>query len=89
MLRCADNTLYTGITTDVDRRMSAHRGELPGGAKYLRGRSPFEVVFTTEAGDKSAASKLERKIKRLPREKKEALIKNREMIEGLVETTEP
>ena len=58
MLRCADGSLYTGIATDVPRRVSEHeRGKR--GAKYLRGRGPFEVVYQRTVGDRSVATKIE------------------------------
>lgn len=72
MLRCKDDTLYTGITDDVQRRLAAHRAGK--GAKYTRGRGPLELVYTEEQPDKSAALRREIEIKRLRREQKEALI---------------
>jgi len=72
LLRCADNTLYCGITNDLDKRLVAHNsGE---GAKYTRGRSPLTLVYQENCADKSAALKRERQIKRLTREKKLALL---------------
>lgn len=68
MLRCGDGTLYTGITTDIDRRLEEHRSGK--GAKYTRGRSPLELVYCEECGDKSTALKRELEIKALPREEK-------------------
>ena len=72
ILRCGDGTLYTGITTDVARRLEAHRQGR--GAKYTRGRGPLELVYTEAQPDKSAALRREIEIKRLRREQKEALI---------------
>lgn len=72
MLRCGDETLYTGITDDVQRRLAAHRAGK--GAKYTRGRGPLEVVYQEELPDKSAALKREYAIKRLRREEKEQLL---------------
>lgn len=72
LLRCADDTLYCGITNDMDKRLAAHNaGE---GAKYTRGRLPVCVVYLEECEDKSAALKRELRIKRLPRSAKEALL---------------
>jgi len=68
ILRCADGTLYTGITDDVERRLAAHRAGK--GAKYTRGRGPLELAYTEELPDKSTALKREIAIKRLPRQKK-------------------
>ena len=76
ILRCKDNTLYTGITTDVEKRLEAHqRGK---GAKYTRGRGPLELVYREECGDHSTALKREAEIKAMPREEKLKLIKNPE-----------
>jgi putative endonuclease len=71
LLRCADDTLYCGITNDLDKRLGAHNsGE---GAKYTRGRTPVTLVYQETCADKSAALKREIQIKRLSREKKLAL----------------
>ena len=75
ILRCGDNTLYTGITDDVPRRLAAHRAGT--GAKYTRGRGPLELVYTEQLPDKSAALRREIEIKRLRRAEKERLIKSR------------
>ncbi|MCI9242759.1 MAG: GIY-YIG nuclease family protein [Lawsonibacter sp.] len=75
ILRCGDNTLYTGITDDVPRRLAAHRAGK--GAKYTRGRGPLELVYTEQLPDKSAALRREIEIKRLRRAEKERLIKSR------------
>lgn len=72
MLRCGDGTFYTGITDDFDRRLAAHRAGR--GAKYTRGRGPLEPVYREDCPDKSAALRRELAIKRLPREKKLALL---------------
>ena len=72
MLRCGDGSLYTGITTDVEKRLEAHRAGK--GAKYTRGRAPLELVYREECGDHSAALKRELEIKRLPREEKFKII---------------
>ena len=75
ILRCGDNTLYTGITDDVPRRLAAHRAGK--GAKYTRGRGPLELAYTEQLPDKSAALRREIEIKRLRRAEKERLIKSR------------
>ena len=72
LIRCGDDSLYTGIALDVDRRFSEHEGG--AGAKYLRGRGPLELLWSTEVGERGLALKLERRVKRLPRERKEALV---------------
>lgn len=73
LLRCKDDTLYCGITNDLQNRLEMHRSGK--GAKYTRGRGPLELVYTEECEDKSAALKRERAIKSLPRQKKLELIK--------------
>ena len=72
ILRCKDETLYTGITTDVEKRFAAHQSGK--GAKYTRGRSPLELVYRETCGTHSDALKRELEIKKLPREQKQALI---------------
>lgn len=72
MLRCRDGSLYTGITTDVEKRLEAHRSGK--GAKYTRGRGPLELVYQEECGDHSTALKREIEIKALTREGKLNLI---------------
>ncbi len=71
ILKCADDTLYTGITNDLDKRLEQH---LDGtGAKYMRGRAPFELVYKEECGDRSAATKRELEIKSLSAIQKRSL----------------
>lgn len=72
VIECGDGSYYTGYTTDMDRRLAEHRaGE---GAKYTRGRGPFEVVHLERFQSRAAAQRREAAIKRLPREDKEALV---------------
>ena len=68
ILRCGDGTLYTGITDDVQRRLSAHRAGK--GAKYTRGRGPLELVYTQQWEDKGSALRREAEIKKLTRQEK-------------------
>ena len=72
ILRCADGTLYTGITTDVERRFAEHSSGK--GAKYTRGRAPLELVYSEDCGDKSTALRRELEIKAMTREEKLKLI---------------
>ena len=72
MIRCKGNTLYTGITTNVERRFSEH--EAGKGAKFLRGKSPLELVFQKEVGSHSEALKLEHLVKKWPKTEKEKII---------------
>ena len=76
ILRCKDGSLYTGITTDVEKRLEAHR--TGKGAKYTRGRGPLELVYREACGDHSEALKRELEIKRLPRDEKLKLIQKPE-----------
>ena len=74
MLRCADDTVYTGITNNLDRRMVMHyEGK---GAKYTRGRGPFEILFSEQHDSRSAALKREAALKKLSRSDK-ILMRNR------------
>jgi len=72
LLRCADGSFYTGITTDVSRRISEHQ-QGKRGAKYLRGRAPFELVYQRAVGDRSVATRIEYCVKQLSRSEKENL----------------
>ena len=76
ILRCGDGTLYTGCTSDLDRRLKAHSSGK--GAKYTRARLPVELVYSEPALDKSQALKREAAIKALTREQKLALIQDKE-----------
>jgi putative endonuclease len=72
ILKCNDGTLYTGITNDLDKRVSSHNKGT--GAKYTKTRLPVEIVYHEEATDRSEASKREYQIKKLSRLAKENLI---------------
>ena len=65
LVRCSDGSIYTGISTDVERRIGEHEAGARG-ARYLRGKGPLELVYTREVGNRSIASQLETRIKRLP-----------------------
>ncbi|MDJ0758700.1 MAG: GIY-YIG nuclease family protein [Woeseiaceae bacterium] len=73
ILSCADGSLYTGIALDVSQRLRQHE-EGRNGAKYLRGRQPFKLVFEEVIGDRSEASRAEYRLKRLSRADKLSLI---------------
>lgn len=73
IIRATDQSLYTGITTDVERRFAEHKNGRAG-AKYFRGRSPEEVVMVESGHDRSSASIREAQIKKLSREQKLELI---------------
>lgn len=72
ILECADGTLYTGITNDLDQRLQKH--ENGTGAKYTKGRGPFKLAYTENLKDRSEASKREIAVKGLGREEKLKLI---------------
>jgi len=74
MLRCADDSLYTGITTDLGRRLAEHRGRQGRGARYLRGRGPLTVALSGPVGSHSLALKVELRIKKMSRREKEQLV---------------
>lgn len=73
LVRCADNSLYTGITTDIARRLREHNGETGGGSKYTLAKRPVILVYSELAKTRSQALKREAAIKKLPRQKKEQL----------------
>jgi putative endonuclease len=72
MVRCRGGSLYTGIATDINRRFAEHQSGK--GAKYLRGRAPLKLAFSEKIGKRSLALKLERLIKRLPKNMKERIV---------------
>jgi putative endonuclease len=82
LVRCKDDSLYTGVALDVDRRLEEHR-EGKRGAKYLRGRAPLELVLRRELGDRSLALKVELRIKKLSRKAKENMIENPQVIDEI------
>ncbi len=73
IIEASDNSLYTGITTDVDRRFDEHLSGKKG-ARYFNGRSPVRVVYQEQGHDRSSASQREAEIKGFSRREKENLI---------------
>ena len=73
MVRCADGTFYTGITTDPARRLAEHNGTARG-ARYTRARRPVEMVYQEPAASRSAAGQREWQLRRLSKKQKEALL---------------
>jgi putative endonuclease len=71
LVRCHDGTLYTGVTTDLERRLAQHNAG--SGAAYTRSRLPVRVIYCEEAADRSSALRREHAIKRLTRAEKEGL----------------
>ena len=72
IVRCADNSLYTGISTNVTDRIATHNSGK--GAKYTRARLPVSLVYSEKAQDRSSAQQREYAIKQLPTQKKQALV---------------
>jgi putative endonuclease len=75
ILKCADKTLYTGITTDLARRIVEHNGAKVG-AKYTSARRPVKLVYSKKFKNRSAASKVEAQIKKMKKTEKMELIQN-------------
>ena len=75
ILRCSDNTLYTGITTDLEKRTHEHNHSSKG-AKYTRARRPVKMVYSEACMDRSSALKREIVIKKMSRSEKEELIED-------------
>lgn len=85
LLRCGDGSYYTGIATDVERRLVEHGGGNRG-AKYLRGRGPLELVYQRPVGDRSTASRIEYRIKQLSREQKKDLGQLPALIDAILDS---
>ncbi|WP_438958543.1 GIY-YIG nuclease family protein [Porticoccus sp.] len=79
MIEASDGSLYTGITTDITRRFSAHQSGKSGARYFHRGRWPVRVAYTEGADNRSAASKREAAIKKLSRSQKLRLISDLQM----------
>ena len=74
LLECRDGSLYCGITTNIERRLRQHNGELRGGAKYTQSRLPCRVVYTETSPSRSTAARREASIKKMSRGEKQALL---------------
>lgn len=74
ILQCADKSLYTGITNDLERRISEHNNS-PKGAKYTKGRRPVKLIYSQRKKNKITASKEEYRIKNLTRDEKLEMIR--------------
>ena len=74
IVECADGTFYTGIATDVQRRLLEHNGAKSKGARYTSARSPVSLIYEVRCASRSAALKEEHRIKRLTRGQKRTLI---------------
>ena len=83
LIRCKHGRLYTGITTDVERRFEEHKNSNNKGSKYLRGKAPLELVMKKKIGNKSMALKIEAKVKKLSKIRKELLVDGKIKIRDL------
>lgn len=82
LIRTDDNTLYTGITTDVQRRLAQHQAGK--GAKALRGKEGLSLAFAAEVGERGLALRLEYRIKQLTKRQKERLVAGDGSFEALL-----
>jgi putative endonuclease len=83
LLLCADGTVYTGIATDVRRRIAEHESGVKG-AKYLRGRGPLSLLYARQIGNRSLATRLERHVKNLSSAEKASAILLPQRIDALL-----
>ena len=83
IVECGDGSLYTGITTDVERRLAEHAGGRRG-AKYLKSRLPLKLVFEYPVGSRSIALRLEARVKKLSRSLKLDLVAGRASVDDLL-----
>lgn len=83
IVRCANGSLYTGIATDVHKRLAEHESS-PRGSRYLRGKGPLKIVFAEVVGNRARASRLEHRVKRLSRAQKFELIEGTRQLADLV-----
>jgi putative endonuclease len=88
LLRDEYNSLYTGITTDVDRRFREHMEGGPRSAKFTRFKKQLELVYSCKIGDRSLVSKVEYRLKRLKKTEKEAIVQRGESARDLLERLE-
>ena len=79
IIRCSDNSLYTGITTDIDRRMMEHMTKSKLGAKYTKNHDFLRLEIYFETTSRSLASKAEYHIKKLTKKEKEQIITNKDL----------
>ncbi len=85
ILRCGNGALYTGVTTDVQRRLGEHSGNGRLSARFTRAFGPVELAYSCRVGEKSLAYRVEYRIKRLAREKKEFIVSGHLSIGKLIE----
>jgi putative endonuclease len=80
LVRCSDGSLYTGISTNVQRRFDAHQKNR--GARRLRGRGPLELVYSHAIGDRARALQIEYRVKQLTKAEKERLVRGEAGLPG-------
>lgn len=78
MLRCADDSLYTGVTVDLQRRVLEHNTDNKKGARYTRARRPVTLVYQEVCDSRQSACRREHELKQLTREQKSALVRTGE-----------
>jgi putative endonuclease len=83
-VRTRFGSLYTGIATDVTRRLAEHEQPNGRGAKYLRSKGPLELAYQAEIGDRALALRVERCIKKLSKDQKESIVTSTPVGEDLV-----
>ena len=83
LLTCADDSLYCGITTDIERRLRQHNGEIKGGARYTQARRPVNLAWLEVYQNRSQASVKEYQIKRLSARSKQDLCRNSSIPQNL------
>ena len=88
LVRCGDGSVYTGVAIDVERRLAEHDGRQRG-AKYLRGKGPFELLYHQEIGSRSLAQRVEHRVKRLPSAEKSDIGRLRRRIAAMIEDLSP
>ncbi len=74
LLRCINNSLYCGVSNDLDKRLRQHNGEIAGGAKYTRANGPCVLAYQEQVKDRSTALKRECEIKSMTRDEKLTLL---------------
>ena len=74
LVRTRHGSLYTGVATDVARRLVEHEGAGGRGAKYLRSKGPLQLVYEMKIGDRALALKVERSVKKLSKDQKERIV---------------
>jgi len=84
IVRCRDGTLYTGISTNIDRRLAEHQRGGHAGSKYLKGRTPLTLLLQKRLGSRRLALKVENKVKKLTKAEKEKMINVAGCFEELV-----